>query len=460
MYRIRRVKCDEGKPACARCIKFGADCEGYDVGGRRDVPTASGLRKIFPRKYNHQAFISPALGKLPFTTVFRDNREYSYFQYFQEKAALDIAGTFDLSLWNRVIIQASWNEQSLCRLVASLGALHKAQVAKASNLSKEEADPHQQYALQQYGRALKSVQARISANQYRDATRIALIASLLIYSFENLYGELDFALGHLEGALQLMRKQLAHATRHYKHSENRSPTSALDDDLVAAFFRLDCGLLSRDAISYAENIGSRLVINYLEIIEVPEKFNTLSEARNFLENIQFPTIPSLSRDLVARINKSLSPGNMDEKAGDMYTTMSSQLHRWSIAFKPLYEAESLTPNSENFVAAATLRVRALSTELASQRVCATGLSSSYLLNTRSRELVNLSKIVAADPSFQKSFVWDCGIIPGLSIVVAACLDMSIRQEALQLLKQMVPRREGVWDSLAAVRFGESCLQME
>ena len=68
--------------------------------------------------------------------------------------------------------------------------------------------------------------------------------------------------------------------------------------------------------------------------------------------------------------------------------------------------------------------------------------------------------MAADPSFRKSFVWNCGIVPGLSILIAACLDMSIRQEALQVLKQIVPRREGTWDSLTAVQFGERCLQME
>jgi hypothetical protein len=28
-YRIRRVKCDEAKPSCVRCQKFGIDCDGY-----------------------------------------------------------------------------------------------------------------------------------------------------------------------------------------------------------------------------------------------------------------------------------------------------------------------------------------------------------------------------------------------------------------------------------------------
>lgn len=359
-----------------------------------------------------------------------------------------------------MIIQASWSEPSLCQLVASLGALYKARGPRVLDISQEESDLHQQYAFRQYGRALKSVQARISTDQNRDTTRVALIASLLIYCFENLYGALNSAIGHLEGALQLMHKQLARASRRYKHSENRSPSSSLDDDLVAAFFRLDSGLLSRDEISDAVTLGSRLGINHLENLrEIPERFNDISEARSFLEHIQFPAIPSLSRDLLLRTNSSLLPVYIDEKARDLYTTMSSQLRRWHVAFATLYAQCSRLNDGRNFIAVATLRVRALSTDLASQRVCVTDMSSPYIFNPVSREIVDLSKLVADDPSFIKSFVWDCGIVPGLSIVIAACLDMSIRKEALQLLKQMVPRREGVWDSATAAKFGERLLQI-
>jgi hypothetical protein len=441
-------------------VKFGVDCGGYQVGARRDASTRSSLREIFPQTSHHQAFLLPSVGKTPFTAIFQDNREYSYFLYFQEEAAPNISGLFDRDLWNHVILQASWKESSLSGLVASLGALYKAGSSKAVTFSKEEKDPHQQYAFQQYGRALKTIQTKISANQYRDTMRIALIASLLIYCFENLYGELDSALGHLEGAFRLMQKQLRHANRRYKHSQNISPSSALEDDLVGAFFRLDSQVLSRDHLCEAEKIGSRLGINYFEdICDVPKRFNSISEARNYLEHIQFPTIPSLSRDLLVQPSMPPQPMNIDENARNMYRTMSSHMRRWNAAFTPLY-AENLARNGKkNFAAAATLRVRALSTELASARVCAKDLSSSYLFNPESREIVDLSKLVAADPSFRKSLVWDCGIVPGLSIVIAACLDRSIRKEALQVLKQIVPRREGAWDSLTAVQWGERCLQM-
>jgi hypothetical protein len=93
----------------------------------------------------------------------------------------------------------------------------------------------------------------------------------------------------------------------------------------------------------------------------------------------------------------------------MYTAMSSQLRQWNVAFAPLY-AETLTSNGRRaFIAATTLRVRALSTELASQRVCARDPSLPDFLDIKSREIVDLSKVVAADPSFLKSCLglWDC-----------------------------------------------------
>ena len=402
----------------------------------------------------------PSLGASPSSAAFQDNREYLYFLYFQEEAAPNISSSFDRDLWSHVIIQASWKEPSLHGLVASLGALYKAGSLNAVTPSQVDRYPHEQYAFEKYGRALKMVQAKISANQFRDTARIALIASLLIYCFENLHGEIDSALGHLEGAFRLMQKQLSEASRLYRHSENRSPSSGLDDDLVAAFFRLDSGVLSRDVMCKSGNLGSRLGINYLEdICDIPQRFTTISEARNYLEHIQFPTIPALSRDMLLQTISSTSPMSIDESSRNMYRLMSSHMRQWNAAFEPLY-ADTLVGNvKEQIIAAATLRVRAISTELSSKRVCAAELSPPEIFNSESREIVDLSKLVASGPGFQKSLVWDCGIIPGLSIVIAACLDMSIRKEALHVLKQIVPRREGAWDSSTAVQFGERCLQL-
>ena len=212
-----------------------------------------------PRTSHGPALLAPSLLELPITTPFQDGREYMYFRHFQQETALELSGHFDASLWNHVVLQACQNEPSVCRLTASIGALNKATMLRAMNHYEEEANSHYQYALQQYGRALKGIQVLISASQRRDSARIALITSLLIYCFENLYGELDSAIAHIESALQLMHKELSHASRRYRHLQNISPTPALEHDLVAVFVRLDNALLSTPNSPRTKIIGSRVV---------------------------------------------------------------------------------------------------------------------------------------------------------------------------------------------------------
>jgi len=260
--------------------------------------------------------------------------------------------------------------------------------------------------------------------------------------------------------MRLMKTQLLRHARRYEHTKNLSPISDLDDDLVAAFYRLDGGFSARDDICDAKPSSSRLGLHYLDTqFEIPESFIDISEARNYLESIQFLVCPTLARDLAsATFASSGSPVTMDETARNMYTTLSSQLHQWHSAFDRLLSGSD-NPNGIHSVAAATLRVRAISSEVVIERVCPMNSESIDLLSSRSRELVDLSRFVANDPAFMKSFVWDCGIIPGLACVIAACFDMSTRKEALGILKDVVPRREGVWDSVTAVAFGERYLEV-
>ena len=446
-----------------RCLKFGADCEGYG-----QIPKSNRrltLRDILPRASHCPALLAPSRTELPLTTSFQDEREYKYFLHFQEEAALELSGPFDTSLWNHVILQACQDEPFLRRLTASIGALNKATRIRALNCCDEEANSHYQYALQKYGRALRGIQESISAAQTRDSTRIALITSLLVYCFENLHGDLELAITHMRSALQLMHKQLSHTKRHYRHIQNISPTPALEDVLVASFVRVDNALLSNTSNPSAKKIGSCIVrpsildINYSEdIYNIPYRFNTITEARNYLENFQFRALPSLAHEFGVQIYNS--PESVNDTARDMYTTMSSQLRQWRAAFAPLYAESYTSAGSRNSIAAIMLRVQALSTDLAAKRICARGMSSSDPFISESREIIDLSKLVAADPSFRKTFVFDCGIVPGLFIVVFTCLDMSMRKEALDVLRQIVPRREGVWDSSTLVRQGEMALQIE
>ena len=458
-----------------RCLKFGVTCDGYDssfrgtkIGTKTYKPSST--REILPRTSHNLALVTSSLERPPSTAFFQDEREHKAFLHFQEEATIDLSGAFDASLWNHVILQACQNEPSLRRLTASIGALNKAKKLRALNkfvkYYERDAISHEQYALRQYGRALQGVQEMISKSRGRDAARTALIAALLIFCFENLTGEIDSAIAHMETALQLMHKQLSQASRRYRHIRHISPTPALDDELVAAFVRLDTHLMSRIDEPEHKTVKSCVVrttvldIRYSEdIFDVPDRFRNFSEARIYLEHCQFSVLPQLSGDFVLKMNES--PDSPEEFAKAVYEEMTAQLRQWRTAFAPLF-TKACTPGSKDFVAAATLRIQDLSSDIALQRICANAntMNPSEIFVPESREILTLSKQVLTDPSFRKTFVFDCGVLPGLFIVLFTCLDMRLRKEALQVLREMVPRREGVWDSLTIVRMGERVLQME
>ncbi|KAH8808719.1 hypothetical protein F5884DRAFT_753238 [Xylogone sp. PMI_703] len=46
--KIRHVKCDETKPACMRCVKFGRQCDGY-AQVKTSEPASSSSRTLQPK---------------------------------------------------------------------------------------------------------------------------------------------------------------------------------------------------------------------------------------------------------------------------------------------------------------------------------------------------------------------------------------------------------------------------
>ncbi len=76
--RIRKVKCDEGKPTCARCTSTGRTCDGYSTlpFSRSDLRAASAEQGCMPRA-------AGLVSVLLFDTSFEDTVEKRYFQFFR-----------------------------------------------------------------------------------------------------------------------------------------------------------------------------------------------------------------------------------------------------------------------------------------------------------------------------------------------------------------------------------------
>ena len=72
-------------------------------------------------------------------------------------------------------------------------------------------------------------------------------------------------------------------------------------------------------------------------------------------------------------------------------------------------------------------------------------------------IVALSRRLVEHPNFVKGFVFDIGIIPALVIILMLCPDRWLKRETNSILRDMIPRREGVWDSRIVAQAGERIL---
>jgi len=159
---------------------------------------------------NELVFLEPAYGLIPSSLAagiqFQSQRERSYFRLYQDQIASELAGGFDATLWNQIILQACENP-AIFALTTATAALKQASNVEQSGSKQEETKMHREEALKQYGKALKGIRNMLS-KVGEDDLRIVLIAAILIFCIENMNGHTRHAVKHIQTALHFIRQKL------------------------------------------------------------------------------------------------------------------------------------------------------------------------------------------------------------------------------------------------------------
>jgi hypothetical protein len=137
----------------------------------------------------------------PSSPLIGGQTEHQYFQYFCE-TAVQLSGGFKEEVWNRIVLQASHNVPPIQRLIISIGAVSRSHELKTTpGASKDAIHALDKYALDEYSQALKGIQYLAKTqNPSPSITRIILIASILIYTFESFHGNTQVAISYLKSA--------------------------------------------------------------------------------------------------------------------------------------------------------------------------------------------------------------------------------------------------------------------
>lgn len=204
--RIRRVKCDEQKPSCRRCIKFGINCDGY--------PPTKGTKG--PRQPRRKPTLLPKfhyiiLSRPPSLSRFASDEELRYFEVFSSNTAYEILPNVEMGKLRIMFLQASESKDFIRHAIVALGALDMTSQASspqghtrcpARDNQSRIAIYHYQYAVKEYAQAIKCAQIYGDEKDFR----MALITSLVILSFEGWVGNHEVAIQQIRIGTRLLKE--------------------------------------------------------------------------------------------------------------------------------------------------------------------------------------------------------------------------------------------------------------
>ncbi|KAG4433935.1 hypothetical protein IFR05_010580 [Cadophora sp. M221] len=475
--KVRRVKCDEAKPHCNRCIKAGLTCDGYKQ-LTKPAPRARHSQVILPKKVaipRASNAVAP-LRRIYSGVGFEDPLDGQCFQIFLEETAREVSGTFPSTLWGRLIPQISEVEPFVRHAVIAIGALGKESrySRQTKNLGSLTQGSDYQFALQQYDKSLRGMRAAIAAGQHD--LRKALIACLLVFCFEGMLGNQAAAAIHAQRGLMLLHQWTAGNNPFGKPFQTQKAwqDQLFEEDLLEAFNSLDSQVLlfidTRDKAVHNQVKTSQNSI----IQSMPREFTSLSQTRQFWQlimNRNYHFCKSIQHTDMVKLKEEREDlelqGSVDMKYTELllsdaqsgpwplqeeHLRYRGDILRWMTAFGNLYERITAGDNEREKACARILQVQARVSNIMLAGTFFTTECEYDIFLPEFNDVVNLSESIL--PYIQSTyngtaphFNVDIGIVAALFLVGSRCRDDPIRQRAIDMLFTS-NYREGIWDALA------------
>ncbi|KAG0647875.1 Aspercryptin biosynthesis cluster-specific transcription regulator atnN [Hyphodiscus hymeniophilus] len=441
--RSRRVKCDETRPSCLRCIKFGTNCGGY-TSPIRFTPQQS--KAILLRKP-----LTQTLPEVPSSSRFDNDEQFKYFEIFSKSTAYELFPNVEMGTLRLMFLQTCEFKDSIRLAVIALGALEMTSQAPRSTASH-----HYQYAIKQYARAIKSAQMDVELD-----IRTACITSLVILSFEGWVGNHEAAVKQIRIGTRLLKEW---KERYRERTMSGVPTSEPSDEenvLSHVFTRLSIQMRSPPREHPPHSLASLppLQIDVPESFgRMPKSFCTLAEAGKFYNAIVRFAVTFVSQALprIARASSltgTYSVGKAEKvippEIAKAQAALTEGLRRWMSAFSPLKTSHNFKSLAEK-KASLTLELHMKATYMGTVKSLAQDELVFDDYYDMYKDIVNLSEdlLLSSKSSEVPKFRFDSGVIIPLWFTGHKCRDPILRRRVISLLIKY-PRREGVWDSVFA-----------
>ncbi|KAK6443461.1 hypothetical protein LTR95_000288 [Oleoguttula sp. CCFEE 5521] len=443
--KIRRVKCDETKPACDRCTVTGRTCDGY--------------AEVLPKK--------PARPDTRTVVIFRsidtmqgDRTERRALDFFTKWTAPQLAGFFDRHIWQQMVVKIGSSEPSIRHAMIALGSLsesrEKSIVASPLRRTIPIGDPlaskipqfvtvegqDDPFALIHYNKAITHLAQRMQRSD--TATDIALLSCVLFVCIEMLRGEHGPAMEHFKAGMHI-----ALGASQQKPTTPYNQMRSTRKQVMPFFYRLELLAMLTGQESQWEYPFEAMAV-------VPDTFETLLEARDSLVHLMNLSMRHIRSLRVRRYEGDVTDEDLTTQHG-----LLACLSSWKSAFDSLSLTTCFSPAEErsNHI----LEIHYITTITWLARSDAISESSTDLYLDDFERAVSLAETVQlaalAERTHSSTFVFDMEFVPHIYLIATKCRHPLVRRRAIAVLRSSF-RREGLWDSNSSAAVAERIMQRE
>ncbi|KAJ5665737.1 C6 zinc finger domain protein [Penicillium maclennaniae] len=432
--RIRRVKCGEEKPQCARCTTTGRKCD-YE-----------GTFLIIDKPLS----LSP-------NTVWRERRSFAY--YFQN-AASSIGGGLDGDFWNTIVPKVCRNEPAVWDAIISISALFESpepcpelfsirrgylRPSNAFSLNQNHQD-----ALSWYSRSVSTIRQRIESG--RLDIFVGLITCILFISIEALQGGVEEGLQLYNQGVQLVlnfRAQIATGTVPVMEA------AWLDNTIVPILIRLGSfGLpLTKGPLS--------ILLSNTEY-DSAQHFDSLRSAREAL--VLLSADVQIFQIATVEYTREHGASKIPQDFRTQQAKFLAKLKSWHKSFTKLMTALRSVPLSSQQIGIGSLLFahhEVIYIILCTTLTTSQTITDEYIPNFQT--IVDESALAftatARPDGTQPPFTFEMSVVNPLWFTCLRCREPRIRRKALALLRR-APLVQGFYKTKSAISFSERVMALE
>jgi Zn(2)-Cys(6) binuclear cluster domain-containing protein len=447
--RARRIKCDETKPSCMRCVKTHRKCDGYPLPKLPRRPTPAQLALYSERSAQS---VIPTIPAAPPADPDWDPAEQRAFSFYRHCSGLNLFGTAASPVWNSIIPALCHREPAIRHAVVVVSHLHETRYHGSPRLvtGVPALGP---FAAAHYGRALRALrQWQPPEAQGTVSGAVPLLACALFVCVEFMAGNNAAARMHIDQGRQLLSS--------FEVGRVSTPAAGfLRDHLAPIFSKLALSAVVLGGTPTPLPMGLRITGEGGRV-RMPEVFATAADAARAFFEVADDSLAS-GREARLWVRQPMKEEMDEHQRMVERAALVSEKKR----LEGLFEAWLKAVVRSGFEGDEVIRVAMCYYH---QARIFTGTSLSVAEGAFDDHLDDFSAIVGLCEGLiggndgETRFRFDMGVMPPLYITTIKCRHAGTRRSALSLLRRLAARgfKENSWDAQQMVNIAARVVQLE